>query len=441
MSKLLIILTILLYFTVTFAQNDISVTAKIFLEAFFNKEFSVAYDYFSESAKSRVKPEIMPQILAQFTQSYGEFKGIKEIKITPDGKNVVIKTEFEKGIENLGFNFDEKGKITGFRPVPSENIPKYETPSYAKPESFEEKEIVIGSGEWAVPGTLTMPKSKNNVPAVILIHGSGPQDRDQTGSNPANKMFKDLAWGLATKGIAVLRFDKRTLVHGQKIIKLKSFTVIEESIDDAILAVELLRKTPNIDSQNIFVAGHSLGGMLIPRIGQRDKKIAGLISLAGLTRKLEDTYLEQIIYLSSLDGNISEAKQQQISSIKKQVDAVKTLKLSDSPETQTLLNLPVAYWVDLNNYNPAADAKNLKHPILILQGESDYNVTMVDFEAWKKSLGKKKNATFKSYPNLHHSFRQSSTPKSTPQEEQKTGHVEEIVISDLANWILKTAKK
>ncbi len=441
MTKLLIMIFLLLSSSTAFGQNDISATAKAFLEAFFKKDFATAHECFSDAAKAQVPVEAMPQVLAQFTAGYGEFKSVKDIKKAPDGLRVLAVVEFENRSENIGFAFDEKGKINGFRPAPPENTPKYQTPRYAKPETFVEKDVTIGSGEWALPGTLTLPKGPSKSPAVVLIHGSGPQDRDETGSNPANKTFKDIAWGLATKGIAVLRFDKRTLVHGQKIVTIKSFTVKEESVDDAVLAVEFLRRTPEIDGKSIFVAGHSLGGMLIPRIGQRDKDLAGLVSLAGLTRKLEDTYLEQIIYLSSLDGSISGAEQKEIDLIKQQVASVKNLKSTDPPETPTLLSLPVAYWVDLNNYDPVNEVKKIKHPIFILQGESDYNVTMVDFAAWKKALGSRKNAAFRSYPNLNHSFMRTPVSKSTPQEEEKEGHVEEVVISDLAEWILKTARK
>lgn len=440
MQRFFITFFLLVFSLKAFGQGSNSANAKAFVEAFFKKDFATAHLLFSDAVKAQIPAEAMPKVLAQFTAGYGEFKSVKEIKKAADGTRVLVVIEFEKSSENLGFAFDDKGKIIGFRLAPTENTSKYQAPSYAKPDSFVERDVTVGSSEWALPGTLTLPKGKSKSPAVVLIHGSGPQDRDETGRNPANKMFKDIAWGLATKGIAVLRFDKKSLVHGMKVVKLKDFTVKEESVDDAILAVDLLRRTPEIDSKNIFVAGHSLGGMLIPRIGQRDKDIAGLISLAGLTRKLEDAYLDQVIYLSSLDG-ISDSDQKEIDKTKQLVAAVKKMKLTDPPETKTLLGLPVAYWVDLNNYDPAREVKKLKHPVFVLQGESDYNVTMVDHAIWKKALANRKNAEFRSYPNLHHSFMRTPLAKSTPEEEEKEGHVEEVVIIDLANWILKRARK
>jgi uncharacterized protein len=98
--------------------------------------------------------------------------------------------------------FDSSDKIIGLNVADSKphNAAKYQTPNYANPASFVETEVTVGAGEWALPATLSMPKGKSNVPAIVLVHGSGPNDRDETHINPANKIFKDIAWGLATKG-------------------------------------------------------------------------------------------------------------------------------------------------------------------------------------------------------------------------------------------------
>jgi hypothetical protein len=101
----------------------------------------------------------------------------------------------------------------------------YQSPTYAVPAAFREQELIIGQGgEWPLPATLTMPAAgKGPFPAVVLVHGSGPNDRDET-LGP-NKPFRDLAWGLATQGIAVLRYEKRTREHAAKIAALPAFTV------------------------------------------------------------------------------------------------------------------------------------------------------------------------------------------------------------------------
>ena len=102
-------------------------------------------------------------------------------------------------------------------------------------------------------------------------------------------------------------------------------------------------------------------------------------------------------------------------------------KASDLP-----LGLPVSYWRDLKAHDPAAGAAKLKMPILVLQGERDYQVTMADFAGWKKAL--KKNATLKSYPALNHLFMEGKG-KSRPAEYMKAGHVAKEVIDDVAKWV------
>lgn len=179
--------------------------------------------------------------------------------------------------------------------------------------------------------------------------------------------------------------------------------------------------------------------MLIPRIGERDKNIAGLIVFAGTARLLEDVFVEQNNYLASLAGTPSEEMRAKLDALKQLAEKTKNLKSTDAPNTPTLLNLPVSYWVDLNGYNPPSAAENLTKPMLILQGESDYQVTMRDFQLWKNALQSRKNVTFKSYPNLTHLFMETTGAKPSPRDYEQTSHVNVQVVNDIADWILKTA--
>ena len=208
-------------------------------------------------------------------------------------------------------------------------------------------------------------------------------------------------------------------------------TVKEETIDDAVAAVELLRQTPNIDPKRVFVLGHSLGGYLAPRIAQADDNLAGLIILAGATRPLEDVMLEQTQYILSLGNN--SAAQSQIDELKAQVDAVKALKPGDESKPP-ILGVPTAYWLDLQNYRPAELAKSMLKPMLILQGERDYQVTMEDFKIWQDALSSRSDVQFKTYVDLNHLF-ETGNGKSTPQEYQQGGSVAQSVIDDIAAWV------
>lgn len=420
--------------------------AKTFLDLLVKKDFAAAESYFGDEMKARLTAEKLAEGWNSLSAQVGNFKRRTDVKTEKikDLERVVVTAEFEKANLDVQISFDASGKMANLSIVPTParsnpNAETYKSPEYVKQNSFQEKEATVGAGgEWALPATLTMPAGKGKFPAVVLVHGSGANDRDETHLNPANKPFKDLALGLASNGIAVLRYEKRTKQHGAKLTA-KDFTVKEETVDDALAAVALLRDTPGIDPDKIYVLGHSLGGYLIPRIAARDRKIAGFVSLAGATRPLEDFYVEQITYFAKLDGAISKDEQTKIDALRETAAKIKALKPSDRNSPQVFLGIPVFYWLDLQNYNPPAEAKSLKQPILILQGERDYQVTMTDFQNWKTALGSKKTATFKTYPKLNHLFMPGEGTPS-PSDYAKTNHISPDVIGDIAQWIL-TAKK
>jgi len=292
---------------------------------------------------------------------------------------------------------------------------------------------------------LTMPKGKGPFPAVVLVHGSGPNDRDETIG--ANKPFKDLAWGLASKGIAVLRYEKRTKHYAAEMKNVENLTVKEETIDDAVAAVALLKGTPGVDSERVFVIGHSLGAMLAPRIAEEclaspRTRIAGIVMLAPASRDLLDLIVEQVEYVAGLDGTISEAESRGIEAIKAEIQKIRSGKLR---EGELALNAPKSYWDDLAAHNGVEIARQLGLPMLILQGERDYQVTMEDLQGWKDGLLKpgkanaRTNVGIKTYEDLNHLFI-NGTGKSTPDEYLVPGHVSEEVITDISDWV-KTAGK
>jgi uncharacterized protein len=425
--------------SISLAQTNNIAKSKTFIELLSKQDFSKAHSYFSEEFKSQLNLDTLQKTWETINSQVGKFK--QQSETLSDKNPVVITCEFQNLSLDVQISFDKENKINGLFFAPTKAKEKseveYQKPSYANTELFEEKEVTVGTGEWTVPATLTIPKGKTKLSAIVLVHGSGPNDRDET-IGP-NKVFKDLAWGLASKGIAVLRYDKRTRVHGAKFGKLKNQTVNEETVDDAVLAVELLRQTPNVDKKNIYVLGHSLGGMMIPRIGVKGKNIKGFVVFAGSTRFLPDVILEQYKYIFSLEGDLTTEKQAVIKNVENDVATVNALKPADINSDKIYLGVPASYWLDLKSYNPPILAKSLKQPMLVLQGERDYQVTMKDFQNWKDALGKKKNATFKTYPTLTHSFMEGS-PKPGPKDYEKAGNVNENVVNDIANWIIKTAK-
>ena len=292
--------------------------------------------------------------------------------------------------------------------------------------------MTVGAGtEWALPGTLSMPVGKGDFPAVVLVHGSGPNDRDE--SLLASKPFHDLAWGLASQGIAVLRYDKRTRVHPAKTVKIKRFTVKDETTDDALAAVALLRQTPGVDPKRIFVLGHSLGAMLVPRVGAADPRIRGLVIMAGPTTALEDEMPRQYEYLFSLDGKLDDDERKMIDKAKSDQARIKQLTAADIDSQELLQGVPASYWLDLRGYDPVGTARKLKMPILVLQGERDYNVTMASFRDWQKLAGGK-TVALKSYPKLDHLFLEGEG-HSTDAQYAVPRNIPKYVIDEIAAFV------
>ncbi|MGD0258392.1 MAG: alpha/beta fold hydrolase [Verrucomicrobiota bacterium] len=416
------------------ASTEAEPLAKQFVSFLAEEDFQKAVACFDATMKAALPLEKLKETWANLLKEAGPFQkmGGTRADTFQQYRIVFVTCRFQKKPFTVKVVVDRDGKVAGLFFLPGEST-AYQPPDYVHPSLFQEKEVVVGAGEWQLPGTLTMPIGKGPFPAAVLVQGSGPLDRDE--SIGPNKPFRDLAWGLASRGLAVLRYEKRTKHYPDKCrAAFESFTAEEETITDALAAVSLLRHTPGVNANRVFVLGHSLGGMLAPRIAASDSHIAGLIIMAGVARPLEDLVLEQTLYQASLGGKLSPDARKRVEDIKRQVEAIKSL-----PETSSsqglLLGASKSYWLDLKSYNPAATASTLMQPMLILQGEKDCQVSYkADFAAWRQELAGRKNVKLKSYPTLNHLFMEVEG-QSTGAEYELAGHVAENVIKDIADWI------
>jgi uncharacterized protein len=424
----------------TLSQAELIALADKFSDLLIKQQdYAGAVGLFDDTMKSALPESKLKEIWETLPKQVGPFQSRSDAQLAERKdpyQRVVIPLQFEKAAFNMLVVVDmNTGKISGlfFQPNQAAQASQYKTPAYVDPARFEEKEITFGSEPWALPGTLTLPKGDGPFPAVALVHGSGPNDRDET-IGP-NKPFKDIAQGLASHGIAVLRYDKRTKVYGDTMAKdASSITVKEEVLDDVTAALAFLRQQPQIDPQRVFVLGHSLGGYLAPRIAQANPDIAGAIIVAGPARSLEDVFQDQTQYILDNEGSLSpQDKQLQFSQIQQQVEAVKALTEQSSTK-DIFFGASVPYWLDLKNYHPTEMARNLTLPMLILQGERDYQVTMEDFGIWKNALAGYSNVQLKSYSDLNHLFI-SGNGKILPAEYQTPGNVSAAVIQEMAAWV------
>ncbi len=425
--------------------DELVLKARHFVSALGKGDFESAVRDFDGTMLELSGPPKLAEFWERLPLSVGAFRSQGPARRDKLGSYdiVLVTCEFEKTLLDFRVVFDKEARITGFQLVPSLPPAVYTPPDYADRAAFEEKDITVGTGDWELPGTLAIPRGPGPYPALVLVHGSGPNDRDET-LGP-NKPFKDLAWGLASRGIAVLRYDKRTKVYGARLASdpalMASFTVAEEAVDDALAAVALLQGSDKIDGSGIFVLGHSLGGGLVPRIARagRDLGIRGFVILAGSTSPLEETILRQMKYLLGLDGSLSEEDQRQLKDLEDTAARIKALGEADVGSGAQYLNAGVRYWLDLRGYDPPMAAKSVDRPLLVLQGGRDYQVTTDDLARWREALDGRTDVEFHLYPLLNHLFF-AGRGMVTPNEYlQRHGSVSAEVIRDIEEWIKRIA--
>jgi dienelactone hydrolase len=415
------------------AQVDAVARVESLVDALAAGRFDDVTATFDDRMRTGLPTEKLAASWVAVEQQAGRFeRRIGATTRTQDQYTIVTMTcAFAQATVDVQIALDASGRVAGFGIRPAA-VPPTAPPPYARPEAYVEQDVVTGAEGWPLPGTLTVPIGDGPFPAVVLVHGSGAQDRDA--SFGPNRIFRDIALGLASQGVAVLRYEKRPRQHGERMIELASLTVRDEVIDDAVAAVGQLRRTPRIDGSRIFVLGHSLGGMLAPRIVAADPAIAGAIVLAGAVRSLEQSIVEQTRYLIMVDGQLVDEERTQLEQAEQLAARVRALTPADAPSRELIGGAPPSYWLDLRGYDPPAAASALAHPFLVLQGERDYQVTLADFARWRAALASRANVTLRSYPDLNHMFMRGAGP-SQPSDYLTPGHVDPDVVADIARWI------
>ena len=404
---------------------DAAAVARKALDQLLAGQYQDLFQTFSPEVQKAIPEATLPKVGVQI-KTWGAVERIGDPTVRPGPNKVaVIQVKFATQTIDFQFAINTSGQVAGLFMRPAGQIP-WQRPAYSKPDAFHAREVTVGDDEWKLPGTLTLPNGGGPFPGIVLVQGSGPNDRDETVGG--SKVFRDLAEGLSSRGIAVLRYEKRTREYPTRMAGNKDLTVEEETVEDAVRAAALLRAQSEVDPKRIYVLGHSLGGYVSPRIAEQDGKLAGLVVMAGNARPLEDLIVDQAEYLGESGPNLQ--------NIRAMAARVKKLEPEDS-DAPPLMGMPVSYLLDLKGYDPAAQAKDLKIRMLILQGERDFQVNMKDLALWKAALGDRKDVTFHTYPALNHLFI-AGEGRSTEAEYAKPGHVAPEVIDDIAKWLTET---
>lgn len=419
MSKL--ILSTLFFISIFSSYSQKKEIGKTFIKTLLlENNYKLSYNYLDESIKLKVSESLLEETVLQLESQLGKFKSI--IDSNKEKETYFFYSEFEKMKLDIKITFNEENKIIGFFFVPHKEFKK---------ENSLGKELNIKSNNIVLKGTVLIPEKDSLKKLVIFVHGSGPNDRDETIFE--NKPFKDVAESLYKRGIASYRFDKKTFSNPESFND--NSTIDEEVTIDVINIINYFKNDNQFSNYEIIILGHSLGAYLTPRIINKSNKVSKAIMLAGNARSLDKLIIEQYNYLYEL--NPTEDLKSELGKLKNQISFLHSKKFNFNTSKENLpLNLSANYWQSILDYNPLKEVKKVKIPMLILQGERDYQVTMKDFELWKKSLDNNKKATFISYSKLNHLFI-TGDKKSQPKEYMIKGTVDEMAINDIFNFIQK----
>ena len=204
-------------------------------------------------------------------------------------------------------------------------------------------------------------------------------------------------------------------------------------MDDVFAAIQLLKKHPKVNAARIYLLGHSLGGMLAPRIARQTDALAGLIFLAAPSRSLPKVIGDQVEYIANLEEPGMPLKM--IEATRGELEVVSRITMEMLSDTTRILGAPPVYWLDLREYDQVATARLFDGPMLILQGGRDFQVTEEDLSGWKRALGMRPDVDVRRYPSLNHLFMSDSGPSSYAEYTREPGFVDQKVIDDITRWI------
>lgn len=390
-----------------------------------NRDFETVAAGFNESIAKQVDAAALRQAWDSVAATAGDFISATGINYESKDGIAVVTTTAE--FENLGIiitlSYDNNGKIAGiwFNFAPEDS--KYQP---VDTDLFTEEVVFIG--EYELKGVVTTPDNTDDYPVVVLVQGSGASDFDETVG--ANRPFKELAHGLAEKGIASIRINKR--LYQKPVLMHDQLTIWDEYMDDIYAAIDYAKA--NV-SENVYVIGHSQGGMSAPKIAL-DNDLKGIVMMAGSIRGLEDIVLDQNTATLETMDEYSDKEKKQI--LKATQDGVAAVKALTEESTEPVLGIPAQYWLSLRDLDGENILKNrLDIPVLVLQGTADFQVYMdKDFEYMKSVIGHKENITFKSYDGLNHLFMPQSMPGVADVTEYAAeNHIPQYVIDDIADFI------
>jgi dienelactone hydrolase len=425
------------------ATSDATETAREFATRFLDGEFADAADLLTEGGHEAVVesfPEAFrePEMVATealktywwgLYGQYGEPEGVGEVTVDGDDA-ATVELAFEAGTETATVTLDsEAAAVADFLFEPA-----YEPPAYVDEDAFTEHDVTVDAGDVVLDGVLSVPDGDGPFPGVLLLHGQGVHDPD--GSAGASKILRDFAWGLASEGVATLRYEKRLADHE---VPDDEFTLDRVVVDDAVAALDTFADASEVDEDALFVAGHSQGGMAAPRVAERHGGVAGVVSLDGSPDSTLDPEDADIIrYELDMHGDLDEEQEAQVEEDR---ETIRRLDAGEFDDDETLWGRPGVWHRSLNEYDPLGTASDLAVPVFVantFRVDEETQPAMAAFlrkrfEAWRET-DLPDGSRVSIYDGIDHYFQPGFAP-TNPLSVDFGGTVAEDVVTDLAAWV------
>lgn len=438
LTKIFIIVFILFNCFVTQAQNskeEFVRKGKHILDLFIANQFDSIASEFNEEQKAYNSAAAIASNYIPTTTTYGNIQSYRLGGFTDNKSQVLVefvcKTTYSMELL-LQLTFVSSSKKLVFFTI-KETFKVYAIPAYADAGLYNEENIIFAADStMPLRGILTLPATTAKAPLVIIIPAAGPTDMDGVF---ASKPYKDISVGLASNGIAVFRYNKRSLNYGFNIMQYKlngtQYTPELDVLFDLYAAIDLLKQTPHVDSNKIYLLGHGEGAYLAPYVASKKSIIKGIVMMGANANHPLEMMNDQNAYLIKILPH----KKHDFDEIKERSKIVLKHKVKENTSYTILpYDLQASYWLWINEYKQVKVVKKLSIPVFIMQGGRDYQVDKKNFFVWQKKLRKKKNASFKLYPKMNHIMHEGEG-ESTYSEYSIMRHIPFEVINDLKNWL------
>ena len=389
---------------------------------FQNRKDNDFYILLDSNAKNNITLEQLSEEFDDIVKVYGqpvEFDS-EEVQAIEREANAIVSVPvlFESGWMDVTYTINSTSSVINFKITASDKLDE---------NGYNETQYVYKTSNGEGNAVFTNTKGSEKTPLVILVHDQGYLDKNSTVG--VRKVFRDLAYALADKGIASVRYDRTNLDNDD----------IEDSIalmQEELLAVyESCKNFEEIDNNRIYVLGYGVGGYLLPKLVER-MDIDGLIIASSPCMDLHQSIYEKQMYEVECEVTMSEQnKKVRRKEIEASRDLIETLV---NPEDfyQDIFGYSSSFWIQLQSYDAIQTVENLNLPVLITQGSNDYEVSSNAYNQWQHGLKDSKLVSLKYYKNMDHLFTiRNST--SVPADCLSESTIADAFVNDISKFVQK----